>query len=244
MFQSVVSYGMAENQTVTISFFRYEGAGNRWWAFRQMGLAPSGLAAVPGLKFVKMLGSGGGDGFSIFPNFGTYGLLCTWHTAADAAQFFQSNPVFAAFQAKCTAYWTVFMHPVLAHGQWDGVAPFQPNGIAYDESKPVCVITRATIRTKKLWQFWRFVPPVSRSVRKKEGLLFAVGIGELPIVQQATFSIWQNSHFMKAYAYQSPHHRAVVKKTRQLDWYKEELFARFQPYASEGSWQGIDPLAI
>ena len=44
------------------------------------------------------------------------------------------------------------------------------------------------------------------------------------------------------YAYQNQKHSEVVKKTRELGWYKEELFSRFIPYRSEGSWYGADPL--
>ena len=48
---------------------------------------------------------------------------------------------------------------------------------------------------------------------------------------------------MKAYAYRNKHHREVIQKTRQLGWYKEEMFARFHPYKSEGSWNGTNPIA-
>ena len=61
----------------------------------------------------------------------------------------------------------------------------------------------------------------------------------MPLVQQATFSLWESSALMKAYAYQSEFHREVVQKTRQLGWYKEELFARFKPTKCYGTWEEI-----
>ena len=233
---------METTQVVSITFFRYQGLRDFWWAFQQMGRGPGLLKGIPGLLFAKMLGSGGDRGFSIFPNFGVYGLLCVWESEGLAQVFFSEHTLMDDFRGRCHEHWTVFMKTAKTHGYWDGVQPFTENAV-YNADLPVGVITRATIRTRQLWRFWRFVPPVSKSINDKEGLLFAVGIGELPLVQQATFSLWQNSHFMKAYAYQSAHHREVVKKTRELGWYKEELFARFHPYRTEGSWEGQDPLA-
>jgi hypothetical protein len=43
---------------------------------------------------------------------------------------------------------------------------------------------------------------------------------------------------LKAFAYQGKEHRGAIEKTRQLNWYKEELFSRFQPYLSVGTWGG------
>lgn len=232
---------MNEEQVVTISFARYRGWGNRWWAFKQMGLAAELFQEVPGLQFVKMLGSGGGNGFSIWPNWGVYGLLSVWDNETAARQFLATHPTITGIRKTAEEVWTVFMRTFMAHGAWDKVAPFGINA-PKEEDAPVGVITRATIYTKHLWRFWRFVPKVSRSVGNREGLLFSVGIGELPLVQQATFSLWENSHVMKAYAYQSEYHREVVKRTRELGWYEEELFARFKPYATQGSWYGKDPL--
>lgn len=233
---------MEERSIVTISFFRYPTLRRRWWAFRQMGLAPAAVADSPGLEFFKMLGSGGGNGFSIWPNWGVYGLLGVWTTEEDARAFLSGHETFGAFCRHSSEYLTVYMRTAVVHGRWAGAAPFRP-ARELDPDRPIGVLTRATIHPRQLWRFWRFVPPVSRSVAGREGLLFSVGIGELPIVQQATFSLWQNSHQMKAFAYQSPYHREVVRRTRELGWYTEELFARFHPYAVEGTWEGRNPLA-
>jgi hypothetical protein len=52
---------------------------------------------------------------------------------------------------------------------------------------------------------------------------------------QATFSVWSSADAMFDYAYSNPKHAEMVKKTRELNWYSEELFARFEPYKVEGS---------
>ncbi|MBX2870514.1 MAG: hypothetical protein KTR30_00385 [Saprospiraceae bacterium] len=228
---------MNNTHIVTITFFQFEGMNQRWWGFKQMGLAPAQLAKVPGLLFSKMLGSGGGNGFQIWPNLGVYGLLGVWSTEDDAQRFMKTGSLFAELKERSREQWTVFMRTSTAHGSWDGINPFKGKEDVEEEA-PICVLTRATIKTKKLWQFWRFVPRVSRSVGQQAGRLFSVGVGELPLVQQATFSLWNSSREMKAYAYESKYHKEVIRRTRELGWYKEELFARFTPYAEQGTWQG------
>jgi hypothetical protein len=43
---------------------------------------------------------------------------------------------------------------------------------------------------------------------------------------------------MLDYAYTNVKHKEVVMLTRKLNWYKEELFARFLPYKFQGTWNG------
>ena len=70
------------------------------------------------------------------------------------------------------------------------------------------------------------------------------GIGEVPFTQMATFSLWQDKQSLMDFAYNSKEHQNAIKKTREMDWYKEELFSRFQPYRSVGSWNGSNPLGM
>lgn len=210
---------------VTLSFFKYQGFLNRWWALKQMGTTPKLLKKVEGLQFSKLLGSGGKQGFSILPNFGLYSLLCVWNDEPSATHFFTENPIFKNFQHHSSTHQTIFLKALTSHGKWDGVEPF--NNPKEKTTGKIAIITRAKIKLSKLWQFWRFVRPVSKDMYKKDGLIFSVGIGELPLIQQATFSIWESTEKMMEYAYKDNPHRQVIQKTRELGWYREELFARF-----------------
>ena len=102
-------------------------------------------------------------------------------------------------------------------------------------------MVRASVRPSRWHRFRASRPPVSAELAAAPGLLTAVSIGEAPIGLQATFSLWSDAAAMTAFA-RSPRHRDVVRRTRREDWYGEELFARFFPVRSTGTWDGRDPL--
>jgi hypothetical protein len=126
---------------------------------------------VEGLEFVKMLGSGSGSGFSIWPDFSTYGLLAVWKNEQMARDHFAEHPIQQECRLRAKNWWTVYMRAAHFHGQWDGICPFRAT-TELDKKKLVAVITRASIATRKLWQFWRYVPRVGRSADGMPGLLF------------------------------------------------------------------------
>lgn len=225
------------NQITTSTFFKVETFLNKWWAFTQMQLGHNKLKNVAGLTFYKLLGSGAENGFSVVPNFGTYVLVCVWESEADAETFFRENFFFKEYQQRSLEQLTVYLNSAEAHGFWDGKQPFDKNAeLAQD--KPVVVLTRASIRWRKLWSFWSRVGSVSQSLENYDGLVLSIGVGEWPLIQQATISIWKTQKEMLDYAYKNPKHREVVQLTRKLKWYKEELFARFVPYKFVGTWNG------
>ena len=77
-------------------------------------------------------------------------------------------------------------------------------------------------------EFWRSVPKASNAIKSAKGVSWFKGIGEVPFIQQATFSIWKNLESVTNFAYKDMNHAEIVKKTRKRRWYKEDLFSRFE----------------
>jgi hypothetical protein len=93
-----------------------------------------------------------------------------------------------------------------------------------------------------LYKFWNYVPTSQKPLENNAGLIYTKGIGEVPFLQMATFSIWKNKDSLMQFAYGSKEHAAAIAKTKDLDWYSEELFSRFQPYKSIGFWKAMGQL--
>ena len=111
------------------------------------------------------------------------------------------------------------------------------------ESGPIAIITRADVRAASWRAFRSAAREVDAELHRADGLIDVVGIGEAPIGRLATFSLWDSMQSVREFAYSMPRHQQVIDETRAGDWYREELFARFEPYASTGTWNGRDPLA-
>ena len=221
------------SQTTLISFFQYAGIKNKWHAFTRMGRSPILQKKINGLTFFKPLGTGSGNGFSIKPDFSTFGFLAVFKSEELAKEFLETDVV-KEYTQTTVSYSHVLMRTVKSHGEWSKLKPFE-SSVEYDKTKPLAVITRATIKPKLAYQFWKNVPAVSKSMDKYDELIFSKGIGEFPLLMQATFSLWSSAEAMMNYAYKNPKHAEMVKKTRELNWYSEELFARFQPFYKEGN---------
>lgn len=229
-----------QQSIVTFSIFRFP-THRRWWALGQMGRSQLLRSAPSGLRFGKMLGSGQG-GFSMMPDFSRYAMLCSWESVEQAVAFFQSDFVQNYLSQTREAY-TLQLLPTQSHGLWNKANPFQETyKLPAAHPLPLVVLTRATIRLSRLPEFWRNVPKAQRAIEQSPGLLFSIGIGELPLVQQATVSIWENADAIRKFAYQQTFHKDIVHKTRQRNWYSEDLFARFVPVATMGTYNGKDIL--
>ncbi|MEM9370766.1 MAG: spheroidene monooxygenase [Pseudomonadota bacterium] len=225
-------------QTVALTLFRFAGLPARLWAFSQMGLSRPRLARLPDLEFFKMFGTGTGEGFTPIPNFSVYGLMTVWPDLDTARHRIAEARVFDRYRAVSSETCSLFLSAVSSRGAWDGKAPFGTETSL--PRAPLAVLTRATLRMPALRSFWSHVPGIEGTIRQEiEGpLLFKIGMGEVPWLQQVTFSIWRSETEMVKFAYHSQHHREAIRQVRDGDWFREELYARFAVTGAEGDWEG------
>ncbi len=229
-------------KAVSLSFFRFEGPGDKLWAFSQMLFARRPLAAVPGIGFHKLFGSGTREGFHPVPNFSVYAILATWPSVAEARARIAESGVYRRYRAHAAEDWTVFLGASQCRGIWDGATPFELSSErGLPEEQAIAILTRATVKPQHALAFWRRVPNISASIRAQPKLLFKIGLGEVPWLHQVTFSIWSDLRAMEAFAYRGFHAEAIAR-VREGGWFSEELFARFRVLHAEGSWEGAAPL--
>jgi len=225
-------------QITTITFFKYANIKDKFWAFTMMQFAHRFLKPVNGMLFYKLMGSGKGLGFNPLPDWSVYSLLQIWESEQAATHFFKSHELVDKYKQHSSELWTIYLKNKTSVGFWSGVQPFKKSLTLNNDNQMVAVITRATIKWNKLLPFWRYASIAQKPIKNAKGLIYTKGIGEVPLVQMCTFSIWENTEALKKFAYRSEEHQLAIKKTRALQWYKEELFARFQPYKSIGVWEG------
>lgn len=189
------------------------------------------LKRVPGIKFIKLLGTGKGESFT--PKDADqlrWGILVTINESNlhDLENFF----VVKIWRKISSNQYRVILKPIASHGLWSKQDPFIVE--KFDWSGKVAAVTRARIVWRKNLQFWKAVPPVTESLHQSEGLINAIGIGEAPIGLQGTFSIWESAAALRDFAYKGRAHVAAIAATESNKWYSEELFARFAVIEEQG----------
>ena len=210
-------------------------------ALARLGLDRPRLARVGGLAFWRLMGTGRRDDTGPGADLRRTALFAVWNDESDLDRFLDDHPISRRWDAVGEA-WHVRLRALGGHGRWRGFDPL--DGMERgNQGGPVAVITRADVRLSSSRDFGRAGKEVDAELHTAAGLIDVVGVGEAPIGRLATFSLWESMADLREFAYRMPRHQQVVQETRDGDWYAEELFARFEPYASAGTWNGRDPLA-
>jgi hypothetical protein len=189
------------------------------------------LKRLPGVSFIKLLGTGKGESFT--PKDADpyrWGALVT--IQKDNLDNLDKSKVIIGWQKIAKKEYRAILKPISVHGLWSGKQPFEVE--KFDWNGKIAAITRARIVWQKNLIFWRAVPPVTVSLHQSPGLINAIGIGEAPIGLQGTFSLWESAAQLRDFAYKGQAHTQAIKATEENKWYSEELFSRFAVVQERG----------
>ncbi len=204
-------------------------------------------------RFWKLMGCGKNGSFDKSPDWQQWAILSVSNLRFKQVQLknYSSDILLKKLYGSFISKWiglfncqniTYLLESIESHGLWDGKKVFGDLPYKTDYEGQIAVLTRATIRLSRLKEFWKHVDGVASKMAGANGFITSYGIGEMPLVKQATFSIWQSKEAMKEFAYQLKEHREVIHKTRDEKWYSEDMFTRFKITGCTGSLNGINPL--
>jgi len=227
------------------------------WGLSRLVRGERALGNVPGLRFARVLGSGRDGGFGLAPGFDHQGLMCFFDDEDSARAFAQEAPVMRAYRDHASESLLALLRATSCRGSWsgaslavtaspsipvrpelvEGLRQAQPERSLVHTDQPVAALTRASIRLRHAARFWRHAPATHEGIARAEGCRLAVGLGEAPLLRQATFSLWDSAQAMDAYA-RSGAHLAAIQGAYQQGWFSESMFVRFAPISIEGAWHG------
>ncbi len=209
--------------------------GSRWWGYGRFVLGRWPLRRVPGLLFAKQLGSGFDGGFGLRPSASRQGLFLVFEHDAAADDFLARSPLAAAYRRHARELCELQLRAFGSRGSWAGTRLAVTAAPPADG--PIAGLTRASIRPRKAAAFWRKAPPAQAALERAPGCLLAVGLGEAPLLRQATFTVWESAAAMDAYA-RSGAHLDAIRAAQRGAYFSESMFVRFVPVSMRGEWKG------
>jgi spheroidene monooxygenase len=245
-------------QQVVLLLVRFR-PGATAWGIAQLMQAPFRRPRDAGLAFQKVLGSGQNGGFGLRPGLNYQGLFSVFDSEDEATSYLQRSSQVAAYLDHAEAAFAAQLAPLSCRGAWSGFTfrpvPPMPNDaraetasvvqasqapVAGDRNRamPVASLTRASIRPLKAAAFWAQSPAAEHDLAEAPGCQLAVGLGEAPLLRQATFSLWKDQSAMDAYARSGAHQRAI-QAAYGKEFFSESMFVRFRPVGLYGQWNGV-----
>ena len=205
------------------------------WGLSRLVLGERAAGRAQGLRFARALGSGRDGGFGLVPSLTRQGLMCFFDDEDSALSFARSSGTARAYCAHADESLLTLLRATSCRGSWSG-ATLAVTASA-EAGQPMASLTRAAIRPRHAARFWQHAPAAQAGVANAHGCRLAVGLGEAPLLRQATFSLWDNSAAMDAYA-RGGAHAAAIEGAWQQRWFSESMFVRFAPILIEGRWRG------
>ena len=209
---------------------------HRLWGYARFVIGRFAMRGVPGLVMSKVMGSGDGGGFGLKPSSSRQALFCLFADEGSADAFLKS-PIAKAYEQRAQEFCSAKLRAYSCKGTWSGQSIAVTASLPDSSSGPIATLTRASIRPFSALRFWRMQPASEVSLNAASGCLLATGVGEAPFFRQATFSLWESTAAMDAYA-RTGAHLAAIRAAHEGAFFSESMFARFVPISLTGKWRG------
>jgi hypothetical protein len=209
-------------------------------ALRLLG-GKSRRSAPPGARYVELTGAVPlSPRILPKPTLGRVGLIAAWASDAAVDDFLARHPL-----AKQLAHgWHVRLAPTRIFGVWSRLEGLVRDEVPMARDEPAAVLTLGRLRLTQTLRFLKASAAAEGLALREPALLASTALARPPSLV-ATFSVWQTTEAMRAYARgdADPGHRAATHAHAARPFHHESAFIRFRPYASAGSWDQRDPLA-
>ena len=169
------------------------------------------------------------------------GLIAAWDGDAPLERFLAGHPS----GERLASGWHARLEPLRCFGKWSAMPGLPTGELPVADDEPVAALTLGRLRFLRTGPFLKAGAPAERDAVENPAVLAATGLARFARPRLvSTFSIWRSAAAMREYAFDSSgSHQAAVRADRARPFHHESAFVRFRPYASQGEWDGANPLA-
>lgn len=208
-----------------------------------LGLSPRRLelAKVPGMSYAEIAITAPLSANLIpKPNLGRIALIAAWEDESALDAFLARH----ALAERLAHGWRVRLQPTRIFGRWQPLDRLLTQEQPMDDDEPAAALTIGRLRLSQAPRFFRATAKAEALAIGEPSLLASTGLARPPALV-GTFSLWSSTAAMRAYVEgkDRPAHSSAVQAHAAKPYHHESAFVRFRPYASEGEWDGRDPLA-
>jgi hypothetical protein len=198
-------------------------------------------AAIPGMTYGEPTMTGPLGKRPPRPRLGRLGLIAAWDDDTAIDRFLADHP----FGRQIAAGWHVRLEPRRCFGSWAGMPRLPKKELPMDDDEPAVALTLGRLRVLRTRPFLKASGPAERDAVHNPAIVAVTGLTRPALPRLvSTFSVWRSAGAMREYAFgKDGPHQAAVRADRVRPFQHEQAFVRFRPLASQGSWDGRDPLA-
>jgi hypothetical protein len=198
-------------------------------------------AAIPGMTYAEPTMTGPLGKRPPRPRLGRLGLIAAWDDDTAIDRFLADH----LFGRQIADGWHARLEPRRCFGSWAGMPGLPKKELPMDDDEPAVALTLGRLRILRTRPFLKASAPAERGAVGNPAVAAVTGLTRPARPRLvSTFSVWRSTGAMREYAFgKDGAHQAAVRADRARSFQHEQAFVRFRPLASQGSWDGRDPLA-